>query len=128
MLPPLASSTVSLPVRAVILGLVAGFVSGLLGIGGGVIIVPGLVLWMGLDQHRASATSLTVIVVAATTASLSFAVDGDVDWPAAVTVLVGSGVGAFAAARTMARIPSVWLARAFVVLSLVAAARLAFAT
>ena len=114
--------------RAVILGLVAGFVSGLLGIGGGVIIVPGLVLWMGLDQHRASATSLTVIVVAATTASLSFAVDGDVDWPAAVTVLVGSGVGAFAAARTMARIPSVWLARAFVVLSLVAAARLAFAT
>jgi uncharacterized membrane protein YfcA len=117
-----------MPVRAVILGLAAGFVSGLLGIGGGVIIVPSLVLWLGLDLHRASATSLTVIVVAAATAALSFALDGDVDWPAALTVLVGSGVGAFAAARAMVRIPSVWLARAFVVVALIAAARLALDT
>lgn len=117
-----------MPVRAVMLGLGAGFVSGLLGIGGGVIIVPGLVLWLGLEQHRASATSLTVIVVAATTASLSFAVDGDVDWPAALTVLVGSGAGAYVAARYMSRIPSVWLARAFVAVALIAAARLAFVT
>lgn len=116
------------PVRAVILGLGAGFFSGLFGIGGGVIIVPGLVLWLGLDQHRASATSLTVIVVAATTAALSFAADGDVDWTAALTVLIGSGVAAFVAARAMARIPSVWLARAFVILAFVAAARLAFVT
>jgi uncharacterized membrane protein YfcA len=44
------------------IGVAAGIVAGLLGVGGGVLFVPGLVLFVGLDQHHAEATSLLAIV------------------------------------------------------------------
>ena len=47
---------------AIAIGLAAGIVAGLLGVGGGVLFVPGLVLVLGLDQHQAEATSLLAIV------------------------------------------------------------------
>jgi len=47
---------------AIAIGLAAGIVAGLLGVGGGVLFVPGLVLLLGLDQHQAEATSLLAII------------------------------------------------------------------
>jgi len=47
---------------AIAIGLAAGIVAGLLGVGGGVLFVPGLVILLGLDQHQAEATSLLAIV------------------------------------------------------------------
>jgi uncharacterized protein len=49
-------------VAAIALGIAGGFVSGLLGVGGGVLFVPALALVLGLDQHEAEATSLLAIV------------------------------------------------------------------
>jgi uncharacterized protein len=47
---------------AVAIGLAGGIVAGLLGVGGGVLFVPGLVIFLGLDQHQAEATSLLAII------------------------------------------------------------------
>ncbi len=47
---------------AVAVGLAGGIIAGLLGVGGGVLFVPGLVIFLGLDQHHAEATSLLAIV------------------------------------------------------------------
>jgi uncharacterized membrane protein YfcA len=49
-------------IGAIAIGLAAGVIAGLLGVGGGVLFVPGLVLFLGLDQHHAEATSLLAIV------------------------------------------------------------------
>ena len=49
-------------IGAIAIGLAAGVVAGLLGVGGGVLFVPGLVLFLGLGQHQAEATSLLAIV------------------------------------------------------------------
>jgi uncharacterized protein len=49
-------------IGAVAIGAVGGLIAGLLGVGGGVLFVPGLVLFLGLDQHHAEATSLLAIV------------------------------------------------------------------
>jgi len=49
-------------IGAIAVGLAAGVVAGLLGVGGGVLFVPGLVFFLGLDQHQAEATSLLAIV------------------------------------------------------------------
>ncbi|OFW63367.1 MAG: hypothetical protein A2135_01725 [Actinobacteria bacterium RBG_16_67_15] len=111
--------------KAGALGLAAGFIGGLFGIGGGLVMVPGLVLFLGIDQHRAHATSVAVIVVAAGASVIPFAVESQVDWATAGWLLIGSVVGAFAGARFIARVPAVWLARAFVALTVVAAARMA---
>lgn len=48
--------------EAIVVGLLAGIASGMLGVGGGVIIVPGLVIFLGLGQIEAEATSLLAIV------------------------------------------------------------------
>ena len=110
---------------AAALGIAAGFLGGMLGIGGGLVMVPGLVLWLGMDQHRAHGTSVAVIVGAATAGVIPFALSGEVDWTSAAWILTGSMVGAFAGASLVTRIPAVWLARAFVALTVVAAVRMA---
>jgi len=49
----------------VALGLVTGVLSGMLGVGGGVVMVPGMVLLLGVDQHTAQGVSLAVVVLTA---------------------------------------------------------------
>ncbi len=49
-------------IGAIAIGLAAGVIAGLLGVGGGVLFVPGLVIFLGLGQHQAEATSLLAIV------------------------------------------------------------------
>ncbi len=49
-------------IAAIAIGVCAGVVAGLLGVGGGVLFVPGLVIFLGLGQHQAEATSLLAIV------------------------------------------------------------------
>lgn len=100
-------------------------VSGLFGVGGGVIMVPGLVLLMGLGPHKAHATSLAAIVAAAAAGMTPFALSGDVDWAAAPVLFVGGAVGAFGGARLLGKVSALWLTRAFVVLLVVTAIRLA---
>ncbi len=106
------------------LGLAAGFVGGMFGVGGGVVLVPGLVLLLGFEQHRAHATSLAAIVASATAATVPFMVGGEVKWGYAGLLLIGSMAGAVLGARRIARISPVWLARAFVVVAFLAAADL----
>lgn len=111
--------------HAIVLGLVAGLVGGLFGIGGGVIVVPGLVLWLGFSQHKASGTSVATIVASAGAALISFAGDGSVDWGAATLITAGAVVGAAIGARILHRIPAQVLSRAFSVILIVAAVRMA---
>jgi uncharacterized membrane protein YfcA len=49
-------------IGAIAIGAAAGVIAGLLGVGGGVLFVPGLVIFLGLDQHQAEATSLLAII------------------------------------------------------------------
>jgi uncharacterized membrane protein YfcA len=113
------------PSRAITLGLVAGIVAGLLGIGGGVIIIPGLVLWLGLSQHQASGTSLAAVVATAGAALISFALEGAVDWKAATLIAAGALVGASIGVRVLHLIPAQVLTRVFAVVVVVAAIRMA---
>jgi uncharacterized membrane protein YfcA len=86
------------------MGLVAGILSGLLGVGGGIIIVPLLVGLVHLSQHQAHATSLAAIVPIGAVGALTFALDGEVDLEVAGLLALGALVGAPVGARIMARI------------------------
>ena len=112
--------------RASILGVAAGVVSGLFGVGGGVLVVPGLAIWMGLDQKRAAATSLATIVASAGAALVLFGAADSVDWDSALYLLAGAVVGAWLGTRLLDRVPMAVLTWVFAGLMLVAATRLAF--
>jgi uncharacterized membrane protein YfcA len=86
----------------VLIGAAAGVAAGLFGIGGGVVIVPGLIYWAGFSQHKATGTSLAVLLPPiGLAATLEYYRHGNVDLRAAVILacgmLAGSWVGAFAA-------------------------------
>ena len=86
------------------IGLGAGVLSGLFGVGGGIIMVPAMVLLAGMGQQRASATSLASIVPIAAIGALIFGLSDNVDLPAAGVLVVGSLVGVQVGARLMARV------------------------
>lgn len=86
------------------IGIAAGFLSGLFGIGGGIIIVPALIYAAGFTQHRATGTSLAILLPpVGLLATLEYYRNGNVDVRAAViiaiTVMIAGGAGAFVANR-----------------------------
>lgn len=86
------------------IGLGAGMLSGLFGVGGGIVLVPAMVLLAGMAQQRASATSLASIVPIAAVGAVIFGRADSVDLPAAAVLIVGSLIGVQVGARLMARI------------------------
>ncbi|WP_242090060.1 sulfite exporter TauE/SafE family protein [Curtobacterium sp. DN_7.5] len=89
----------------VVIGVLAGLLSGLFGVGGGVVVVPALMAVLGMDQRRASATSLVAIAPAALVGAITYAVQGEVHWLAALTLAVGSVIGAPLGARLLRAVP-----------------------
>ena len=98
----------------VAIGLVTGFASGLLGIGGGVIMVPAIHLLFGKTMQVAVGTSLSVIVVGAIAATIRHAGMGNIDWRIALGLGIGSVVGAYFLGPPLAEIlPSDTLRKIF---------------
>jgi len=85
-------------------GLLAGVFSGLLGVGGGIVMVPLIVAVARLSQHYAHATSLAAILPIATVAAARFGVDEEIHYGVAALLALGSLVGAPLGAHVMARV------------------------
>lgn len=105
-------------------GVGAGVVSGLFGVGGGIVLVPYLGIVRGWDQKHAQATSLVSVAMAAAAALVTYAMSGRVAWLAAIPILVGGLVGAVVGSALVKRLRSVVLRAAFVALLVVVAVRL----
>jgi uncharacterized membrane protein YfcA len=88
----------------VAIGLAAGFLSALLGVGGGVVIVPLLVLWIGLDVRQATASSLVAIGISAAAGVASYWALGDVRPGYAALVGVPAAAGAVGGAALQRRL------------------------
>ena len=82
------------PLALVAIGAAAGVLSGLFGIGGGTLIVPALVLWLGMSQRLAAGTSVAAILPTAIVGAITYGVQGNVDWVAAIALAVGIIAGA----------------------------------
>lgn len=80
----------------VLIGILAGILSGLVGVGGGVIMVPLLVLLLGFSQHQAQGTSLAVLVVPVTAVAVySYYKEGYIDWRYAAIIAVFFVIGGY---------------------------------
>lgn len=99
-------------------GLAAGFLSGLFGVGGGLVIVPALMSVLGMSQRRAAATSLAAIVLTAAVGTGSYALRGEVSLVAAVLLVLGSLVGAQIGTWLLRRLPARVLPWIFVAFAL----------
>jgi uncharacterized membrane protein YfcA len=112
--------------RLAIVGAVAGVLAGLLGIGGGIVLVPGLAWATGIDRHTATGTSLLAIVPIAVVGSTTYALapGGKFDAPAAALLVAGSLAGALIGAWLSAKFTDRGLRLTFAVVSGLLGARL----
>ncbi|WP_425060940.1 hypothetical protein SCACP_17040 [Sporomusa carbonis] len=94
-------------------GFVIGILSGLLGVGGGIFLVPILVTYFEVTQHVAQATSMAVIVPTALVSSAVYGFHGNIDVSLALNLVIGSILGASLGARIMKKIPAFRLKQLF---------------
>ncbi len=111
-------------IGAIAIGLAAGVVAGLLGVGGGVLFVPGLVLFLGLGQHQAEATSLLAIVPVAIVGTLRHDRYGNVVRRDALLLGLLSVAGAAAGVALANALSGALLRDAFAALMVLVAAQL----
>lgn len=115
-------------IGAILIGLAGGVIAGLLGVGGGVLFVPGLVLFMKLGQHQAEATSLLAIVPVAIVGTIRQDRYGNVRRDDAIVMGALSLAGAIAGVALANALSGQALRVAFAVLILVVAAQLVRST
>ena len=118
-------TTPRIPVLVAI-GLAGGILSGAFGVGGGIVLVPLLVNFAGLDQRRAAATSLLAILPTSIAGSITYLAHGQVDLLAAAVIAVGAIAGSILGGNLLKRIPLAWLRWLFIALLVVVAIRMAF--
>lgn len=110
---------------AVLLGITAGLLAGFFGVGGGILFVPTL-LWLGLSQLDAEATSLLAILPTVAAGTWRQGHYGNVRWRTALVLGVTSILGVVAGVQIATALPEVTLRRLFAVLLLAVAAQLAW--
>jgi uncharacterized protein len=96
--------SLALDPKLVAIGLGGGLLSGLLGVGGGIVMVPLLVLWAAYSQRDAHAISLGAIIPISIAGIATYGVAGEVRYGTALALAIGSVVGAPIGARLLARI------------------------
>lgn len=118
--------TLTTIILLVLIGLAAGTLSGVLGIGGGVIMVP-LLLLMGFSQHQAQGTSLAAMLPPVTLlATLAYAKEGHVDWKMALCISAAFIIGGLFGSKIATAIDEKMLKKIFGILMLIISIKMIF--
>jgi len=122
--------TVTTILILIIIGLFAGILSGLVGVGGGIIMVPLFVLFLGLTQHNAQGLSLGVMLPPVTFLAVynyhTAGTGGNIDWRIAIMVSILFIIGGFIGSKVALQIDQRMLRKIFGVFMLLVAVKLIF--
>ena len=111
----------------IVVGLLAGILSGLVGLGGGVIIVPALIFLLGLSQHQAQGTSLGILLLpAGIFAVMNYYKKGFIDVKVVLLLFVGFVVGGYLGSKISLSLSETTLKKIFAVALLLIAGKVLF--
>ncbi len=99
--------------KCIIIGSLAGAANGLFGAGGGLFVVPLFIGWLHMDQRKAFATSLGVILPLTIVSLVVYGLRGGLDFMTAIPYLIGGLAGGFIGGKLFHKIPLIWLRRLF---------------
>ena len=97
------------------LGVAAGVLSGLLGIGGGTVLVPLLIYFLKMDIHVATGTSLAVIIPTAVIGAWTHSFHKQVDWKIAIIVAILAALGSYAGVKLNVMLPAAIVQKVFAI-------------
>lgn len=110
-----------------LVGLLAGFISGSLGVGGGIIIVPALVFFLGFTQHQAQGISLGMMLAPiGLLAFINYYREGYTNLKYSVLLLLAFFIGSYLGSRMAVELPAATLKKIFGGLMLIAGIRMIF--
>ncbi len=116
--------TCHVPLKTVIIGIIAGLASGLFGIGGGVIFIPAMVYLLDVPQHTAQGTALLVILPTALSGALHYYTAGYLNLEYLVWIASGSMLGVLLGSNVAHELSPKVLRKLFGMLMLVAAVKM----
>lgn len=116
---------ITLVVVLVVIGLLAGIFSGFMGVGGGVIMIPLMILLLGFNQHEAQGTSLAVLAIPVTfLAAYNYYSEGHVNWKYALIIAIAFVIGGYFGSKFAVKIDQSMLKKIFGVVLVLAAIKL----
>ena len=121
--------TITTILALIIIGLLAGILSGLVGVGGGIIMVPLFIIFLGLTQHNAQGLSLAVMLPPVTFLAVynyHKAGGGNIDWKVALIVSTLFIIGGFIGSKMALQLDQRILKKVFGVMMLIVAVKLIF--
>lgn len=111
----------------IIIGIAAGMLGGLVGVGGGLIIVPALIFFLGMSQHSAQGTSLGLIMLpVGILGVLHYYKEGHVDFRIVALLALGFLVGSYFGSKVALNLPQETIRKIFALLMLVVAIKMLF--
>ena len=109
------------------IGLLAGFLGGLVGVGGGIIIIPLLIMMLGLTQHQAQGTAIfTMLPPIGILAAINYYEKGLVNWEYACIIAITFIVGGYFGSKISLSLPPQVIRRTFGIVMLIGALKLIF--
>lgn len=122
--PPM---TLTVVIIIIIIGLAAGMLGGMVGIGGGLVIVPALMYFLAFSQHQAQGTSLGLLVLpVAFLAVINYYKSGYVDFRVVGLLAIGFVVGSYFGSKMALSVPQLTLKRIFAVFMILIALKMLF--
>ncbi|MBT3571060.1 TSUP family transporter [bacterium] len=111
----------------IIIGLLAGILSGLVGVGGGIIMIPLLIILLGLTQHQAQGTALfAMLPPIGILAAMNYFKQGFVKWEYAVVIALTFVIGGYFGSKLSLSLPPQTVRRVFGVVMLIGGFKLIF--
>lgn len=119
-----AGDVMTIYVKLAMLGFITGILNGLFGAGGGTIIVPFMVFLLGIEDHKAHATAISIILPLTILSSLIYIKNGIVDIPLTLNVTIGSVIGGYIGALLLNKVPIKILRKLFGIIMIIASIRI----
>ena len=119
--------TITTIIILIVIGFLAGILSGIVGIGGGLIMIPMMILFLGLSQHQAQGTSLAVMLPPiGILAAMNYYKAGFIEWKFALIIATTFIIGGYFGSKFAVSVSAVVLQKIFGVVLLVAAIKMIF--
>ena len=117
--------SVSTFIILIIIGLLAGILSGLVGVGGGILMIPLLIIFLGLTQHQAQGTALfAMLPPIGILAAINYYNEGFVKWEYAIIIAFTFVIGGYLGSKLSLSLPPQMVRRIFGVIMLIGAIKL----
>ena len=110
--------------KTILIGAVTGFANGLFGSGGGTIVVPCMERFLGVEEHKAHATAIAIILPLSLLSIAFYVWKTDVLWSVALWASLGGVIGGFIGAKLLDKVSGKWLHRIFGLFMIIAAVRM----